>query len=331
MIKKIIVTLLLVSMTAIIFAESTDSDFVKTNYKQKSAAKALMFSAIFPGAGQFYASPKSITAYIFPVLEVGLWAGYFSYKKKGDDIEKDYQYYANGEVIGTYTEDCPFDDPDGNPYYSAGDPIHRYERWRQYKAQENLRDNANNPFYDTHFRLDGIGEDGTITQNNTQHFYEDIGKYNKYLFGWEDWFAIYGEYSSEFNSYNFHWIFENENGTGKAKWVGNNVGDSLEVYNPDGYDYYMQDKMKYDANNGVYSTMRAKYVQMRKDAEVDYSKARVFSYGILFNHILSAVDAVRVTKKVNIKYLSKNNIKIKLAPVFTGNEISPALIVSKRF
>ena len=42
----------------------------------------------------------------------------------------------------------------------------------------------NSSFYDEHFRLD---------DTNTQHFYEDIGKYPRYVFGWTDWFQIYSK------------------------------------------------------------------------------------------------------------------------------------------
>ena len=87
MIKKIILTVLLVSMVAILFAQAKQDDIIKTNYKQKSAKMAMMLSAVFPGAGQFYANKKSVTAYIFPAIEVGLWYGYLHYRNKGNQIE----------------------------------------------------------------------------------------------------------------------------------------------------------------------------------------------------------------------------------------------------
>ncbi len=313
-------------MFSVIFAQEK-SEIIKTKYTQKSAARAMMLSAIFPGAGQFYSDKKSITTYIFPVLEAGLWYGYLKYRKKGQDIEKDYEYYANKEVIGHYDSDSPAIvgvAANEGEFYHEGDPIYRYERWRQYVAQENLKQNANNPFYDTHFRLDGIGSDGQLDNSmNTQHFYEDIGKYNKYLFGWYDWFMIYGDYRDDFTDYNFHWVLQ-DNGQGNM-WNGNtSPNDSIS--------YYINEKDTYDARNGIYSGMRNKYIQMRIDAEDQFKVSRAFSYGIIFNHIFAAIDAVRVTKKANIKYLSQNNsIKVKFMPLLTEDGITPTVSLTKRF
>ncbi len=326
MIRKLILVVVLTSLVGIMFAQTKDN-FIKTEYKQKSAAKAMMMSAIFPGAGQFYSNKMSITAYIFPVIEAGMWYGYLKYRKKGKDIEKDYEYYATDEVIGHYDSDSPAIlgvAANEGDYYHEGDPIYRYERWRQYVAQENFKTNAQNPFYDNHFRLDGIGDDGQLTENNSQHFYEDIAKYDKYLFGWFDWFTIYGEYQEDWTDYNFHWIFQ-EDVTGEGnKWYGNTA------YN-DTISYYLQDQANYDAKNGMYSTMRAKYIVMRQDAEDNFKKSRLFSYGIIFNHIFSVIDAVRVTKQTNIKYLSENKVKLGISPVLTENGITPYISISKRF
>lgn len=326
MIKKLIVTLILIGLVAMAFAQQNEN-IIKTKYKQKSAAKAMMLSAIFPGAGQFYSNKKSITTYIFPVVEAGLWYGYLKYRKKGINIEKDYEHYATDEVIGHYDSDSPAIvgvAANEGDYYKEGDPIYRYERWRQYVAQENLKQNANNPFYDSHFRLDGINDDGTIDNNkNTQHFYEDIGKYDKYLFGWYDWFSIYGDYRDDFTDYNFHWILQDD-GEGN-KWHGNNLPDSLSSY-------YLDDPTTYDAKNGIYSAMRDKYIQMRIDAEDQFRVSRTFSYGIIFNHIFAAIDAIRVTKQTNIKYLSRNNsFKVKFVPVLTETGVSPSIVMTKRF
>ena len=70
---------------------------------------------------------------------------------------------------------------------------------------------------------------------------------------------------------------------------------------------------------------------MRKDSRDSYEKADLFGFGIVLNHIVSAFDALRVTKKYNMEYISDNSLKIKLMPVMVQNNISPALIISKRF
>ena len=77
--------------------------------------------------------------------------------------------------------------------------------------------------------------------------------------------------------------------------------------------------------------MRAEYIQMRKDAEDNYDKADLFSFGIVANHILSVIDAIRVTHNRNLAALSKNEFQIQFTPLYVQNEIAPAILLQKRF
>jgi hypothetical protein len=308
MFRKFILSVILTSICFPLFAQEIRNDIITVNYDKKSVAKAMLLSSLFPGAGQFYTNPKSFTTYVFPIIEVGLWVGFFYYKNKGDDKTDDYEYFANGENIGT----------EENPEY-------RYDRDRQYYAQEDLKINAPNAttynFYKDHFRLDGIEEDGTIWNNNTQHYYEDIGKYNKYIFGWVDWYDIYA--NSEYGD--IVWLWDTTNPEGKNLWIGN------EVTNP-GSDYYDGEGGLYDTNTGIYSGFREGYIIMRKKAEDFYDSARYCSFALVANHILSAIDAVRLTRRHNLEYISNvTKLQIKFSPVLINNEIAPGLFVSKKF
>lgn len=270
------------SLGAQLIEEELTNDLVNVQYDQKSAQKAMLLSAIFPGAGQFYADRSSITTYIFPVIEIGLWVGYFSFTKKGDDKEDEYLKYADDH----------------------------YSRTQQTEVQEDLIETSNNPFYDNHFHLD---------DNNSQHYYEDIGKYPHYIFGWDDWYNIYaindqGEFGPD-------WILtEGDN----EVWIGNNP---VNVSDP----LYLQYQELYDNQTGIYSHYRAEYIEMRQDAEDYYNNANLIGFGILLNHALSSLDALRVTRKYNREYISQNDFKVKLAPVLVNNSISPGLFVSKGF
>lgn len=77
----------------------------------------------------------------------------------------------------------------------------------------------------------------------TDYFYEDIGKYNKYIFGWDDWYEKYAEFGIQ-------WAF---NDSFPNEWLGNyptnpNCADSLnfdipfsenrEIYNNLVGDYF---------------------------------------------------------------------------------------------
>jgi hypothetical protein len=74
--------------------ESMSSDVSELQPKQKSVGKAVLFSALLPGSGQFYANSYIKTA-VFLAAEVGAWAVNFSYNKKGDDKDREFKLYAN--------------------------------------------------------------------------------------------------------------------------------------------------------------------------------------------------------------------------------------------
>ena len=264
--KKIFIITLILIICSAVFAQELENDIIQINYEKKSPAKAALLSSLFPGAGQFYANRRSITTYISPIIEIALIAGYFINYNQGLDKEADYEDYADDN----------------------------YKRIQQYEVQELVIELHNDDIYtNTHFRLDGIDkdEDGnliSIWDNNTQHFYEDIGKYDMYIFGWDDW---YGGYNG----------------------------------NPE----YLQDWI--DESNRE-SALRAEYIEMRKDAENSYDKAEMFSFGLVANHILAAIDAVRLTRIHNREYLSNTSqLEIKFAPIFVNNNFSPALMITKRF
>ncbi len=299
---KLILIIIVAGFCVSLSSQEISDDIFTIHYEQKSVPKAVILSALLPGAGQFYVSPKSITAYIFPAIEIGLLFGYFHFTNKGDNKEKDYEYYATGEIIG-YEDDDPIN----------GNPIYRYDRDKFNFVKDDLINEIGNSFYDNYFNLD---------DENTQHFYEDIGKYNKYIFGWADWFDIYAtDTEGYWTNPNWRPWFESDQGD---KWSGN------YPTNPES-EHYVGNEEIYDNHSGIYSGMRAKYIKMRNDAEKYYDKAEYFSFGIIFNHIFSALDAVRVTKRYNAEYISNNNFKIKIAPVFVNNDICPALLVSKGF
>ncbi|MBC8414919.1 MAG: hypothetical protein H8E11_00645, partial [Candidatus Cloacimonetes bacterium] len=189
MLRKIIFLFVLTGIFISVSAQEIRNDIIQVNYNKKSVSKAMILSSLFPGAGQFYANRRSITTYIFPIIEIGLWVGYSHYYNQGLDKEDEYEKWANQEPIKDdvgyleYLGDCPYINPETNqPYYMDGDLIYRYGRERYDFAVNDFLIENNNPSYDNHFRLD---------DSNSQHFYEDIGKYNQYLFGWYDWFDIY--------------------------------------------------------------------------------------------------------------------------------------------
>jgi hypothetical protein len=271
------------------------NDLIKVNYAKKDARLAMLMSMVLPGAGQFYADKSSITTYIFPALEAVFLGGYIYYHQQGKKKTDVYEKYANGEVI-TYTK------PDGSTVTST-----RYVRGLQTEVQNimiNILPSATSNVADiyepSYFRLDS---------NNTQHFYEDIGKYGHYTFGWIDWYyrfalAPNGSVAPEFR-------FENA-GTASASWVGNVAlwGGSTAT-------------IKQDSPNA--SPMRYKYIDLRNDAKAEYAKSRFFMFALAFNHLASGVDAVRLTQKVNRLSLSQAAPQLNLYAAMKDDEIIPML------
>ena len=117
-------------------------------------------------------------------------------------------------------------------HYNSGD---------QYLTEDFFIDDPENDYYDEgYFMLD---------DDNSQHFYEDIGKYDKYLFGWYDWHNIYATINGSDTNTNPIWIFDNGN------WIGN---DPINFNS----EYYINNQTEYDAHNGKYSTFRAEYITL---------------------------------------------------------------------
>ena len=67
---------------------------VRIKVIRKSPKKALLLSALIPGAGEMYAE-SWIKAGVFAAVEVGAWVAYGHYQKKGMNLEDDFKAYAD--------------------------------------------------------------------------------------------------------------------------------------------------------------------------------------------------------------------------------------------
>ncbi len=282
--------------------ESLDADFIKVNYEKRNPRIAFLMSALVPGAGQFYADKTAITAYIFPVIEIGMITGLFFFQKQGDDKTKDYERYANQETIE----------------YTLGDGITtvnttRYHRDRQKRVEEILIGlNPVDIYERSYFRLD---------DNDCQHFYEDIGKYPHYVFGWADWYYTFATDETGASQdpiwypaghgelpYNANWT-----------WRGNYPlwGDNTTI--------------PVENNTHASSPMRKAYVAMRNDSKDAYAKSDIFKFGLVFNHLGAALDAVRVTRKVNRGSITDSGIRMQYYATVRDQYITPTLALNWNF
>ncbi len=292
--------------------QPADEDaLIKINFQKKDARLAMLYSALLPGAGQFYAKKSSLATWVFPIIEVGLIGGIVYYNIQGDKRTDDFEKYANGETINT-----TFNYTVNDTEYSLNYIGPRYNRNFQLQTQSVLRDFYPNDIYDDHFfRLDNA---------NTQHFYEDIGKYNKYIFGWADWYYNFavdprdGSFAFDDDFFKPAWIWANTQEEHSSIWTKNvRIEDFLNDPNS---------PQHIAPGTALASPMRQHYIQMRKDANTSYKFARIATMGLAFNHIASSIHAFALTKQVNKTYLTEAPpVQLKYYTALKDGRVQPSL------
>jgi len=126
---------------------------------QISPGRALLFSALLPGAGEYYASAKKKAA-VFLGIEAVAVGLYFTWKGEGSDIEDDFRKIAD----------------------EHWEPL-EYLAWRG--TTKAIR---NNSF--THAlpcSLEIVSDEfGKCGGSEKQQYYELLGKYDQFVVGWND-------------------------------------------------------------------------------------------------------------------------------------------------
>jgi hypothetical protein len=129
-------------------------------FKGKSVKRAFVYSLIIPGAGEFYANSK-IKAVLFFGVDVALWSLYFSYHKKGKNKENEYKSFADLHWIEDGYREWLIDSLD---IQSGSDTC----KYKDPKTGDST--------YLSHH----------LPDKPTQQYYEMIGKYEQFKFGWDD-------------------------------------------------------------------------------------------------------------------------------------------------
>jgi hypothetical protein len=139
------------------------------SWSGKNTALAIFASAILPGMGELYcytATRDGGTLARVPVLvalDGYLWYGYFHNHSKGKDIKQDYMDYADAHwELDRFLKNHPCCNQ------GVGDSC---ASWQDYN--ETCQGQINYFFY-------------TPRELDTEEYYENIGKYNAFAFGWDD-------------------------------------------------------------------------------------------------------------------------------------------------
>ncbi|MEK7729559.1 MAG: hypothetical protein AAB354_14180 [candidate division KSB1 bacterium] len=125
---------------------------------ERSVKKAFIFSAIVPGAGELY-NRSYLSALAFLSVEIGAWALYSKYNKRGDEFTDVFELYANTHWNEQRYWDSLARDSGGKCAPSDRPCLKDYER---------------DSF--SHF----------LPDSKNQTYYENIGKYDQFNAGWDD-------------------------------------------------------------------------------------------------------------------------------------------------
>ena len=166
--------------------------------QSKSIPLGIGLSTVLPGAGQWYAGDKGI-AIVYTALEALFITGSVYFNHQGNLGIEEYEDYAD---LHWHVEDwLSIYDPSIHP------TTHHavvYIDYSQYSPEDE----------DDYAAMMADIEDGyfSLSIMKDYHFYENIGKYQQFKFGWDDWspdsedpgapsYGIYASYSPNQFSY----------------------------------------------------------------------------------------------------------------------------------
>lgn len=133
--------------------------------KKKSVALGVLFSALLPGAGEFYGE-SYLKAAIFFGVELLAWGTYFYFDNKGNTKTEEYKEYAE-------------------KYWD----IRTYARWlKENNFDESTQINPDEPnrsvLEDQIRACERVNFSHTLPIYQSQQYYELIGKYQNFQAGW---------------------------------------------------------------------------------------------------------------------------------------------------
>jgi len=129
------------------------------DFKTKSVAKAFALSLLVPGAGQFYTGSK-LKGAIFLGIEALGWLGYFKYDGEGDDITAEYEQYARTHWV-------------------------EQAYWDSLESKRTILKWQDDEVFPHHLPYT-INENGDTVGAWNHEYYENIGKYDQFVWGWDD-------------------------------------------------------------------------------------------------------------------------------------------------
>ena len=287
------------------FGKSDEGE--KSIEKPKSARKAFFLSLILPGLGEAYVGSKR--SFFFVGLEAAAWWMYMTNTKKGNDLEDDFRAFAN--THWHYDDNTP-----ENVEYNYWNWLkyHFNESFVEQALEQKFGDDVVDNLQSTNYALIDSLLHETVKNSNssiydhaietlpttkTQQYYEMIGKYPQFIYGWED--------------------IDDLDVNGNP--LNPTLRDSLGVTN------------KYnEAIQNINSPMRIKYKDMRYDSNQKLKAGQRGIYIMLINRVLSAVDAGRLAYHHNKKMKSDlSMVRIHFVQKHIIDNEVPMIMITKKF
>jgi len=206
-------------------------------------ARPMLMSLLLPGLGQFYNKAPWWKTTLFAGIEVAGFVGWWSLNKKADDIQLEYEEFAN---VHWSVKDWVANSSAMNEYLFDSDTS--YSVYTSTHAIM-LMDSSGN--FMSSAVLTNIGYDPFIHPVRDRDFFENIGKYDQFVGGWDDAYI-----------------------NGVANWIETEkqVGDSTEII--------------------LMTDNKSEYLDLRNENNDLLKIAGYATTVIMFNHVLSAIEAV---------------------------------------
>ncbi len=246
--------------------------------------KALVLSAIIPGAGQRYAG-QTWKGLLFLAVEIGAWYGVVHYYNEGQKKDDEFKEYADthfSEDVYRWQEFRVARDP---RFGSAGaypdDDEHDFDTWTDEDWNDKIKYLPSGGF--TH---ELPTDDDRRNPTDLQQFYEMIGKYiHQFGFGWDD---VFTEIPGDPTTYIFN-------------------GDEADTGH-------------YDNLDGT-AWRSVDYMDMRHESNklLDYSAYAI--QAVMLNHVAAALEASFSVRAMNRRAKAEvgfRNINYNDRPVTVG-------------
>lgn len=147
-------------------------------FQRKSPTRAFLQSFLIPGWGQLYAKSSIWKPIMFVGIEAATWAGNMKYRGNGHDLEDEYRAFADDHWDSTRYVDGLY-----YTFYRRDKPESIKDAWLDTTTYITT-DNQNNITARSLSHHAWYKSDGSKVDRD--EYYENIGKYNQFNFGWDD-------------------------------------------------------------------------------------------------------------------------------------------------